>query len=303
VGLAFRDGNPLPVGCSAHLFSRDGLNWTMSAVAAHNASVALAGGGERQLYRQRPKVLVEGGKIIALFGGVMPCGEAVIRPGARSAELGHCTTDRPPPNPHRRRLSGTGITGPSGCDNSWTSVVPLATAASRLEDSALKADDDTVRTAAAPHPHLKYMSVMGFNPSAMQGWVNFGLQAIGDGNCKFAGRYDCNLTGALDAWSKYQIPSIYGNIPHCSPPVDEHCQAEGAVFVRGVGLAPGWEAHLEAVVKLQILPNLGEGKALRGVFLGDEICCMNTTCWDAALRPATEKLRTLVGTDTLIYTK
>jgi hypothetical protein len=34
VGLAFRDGNPLPVGCSAHLFSRDGLNWTMSGVDA-----------------------------------------------------------------------------------------------------------------------------------------------------------------------------------------------------------------------------------------------------------------------------
>jgi hypothetical protein len=113
-----------------------GLTWLiwMADVAAHNASVALTGGGERHLYRQRPKVLVEDdGKIIALFGGVMPCGERVIRPQARSGELEHCTSEHPPPNPHRR-LGGTEIMGPVGRDNSWTSVVPLATAASRRHD-------------------------------------------------------------------------------------------------------------------------------------------------------------------------
>ena len=153
--------------------------------------------------------------------------------------------------------------------------------------------------AHSPHPHLKYMSVMGFNPGPMQGWVNFGLQAIGDGNCKF-GHDDCNMTGVLDAWDKYRIPSIYGNIPAIE--FGQELKND-TVFIRRVGLAPDWEQNLEQVVKTRILPYLGEGKALRGVFLGDEVCCMNTTCWDVALRPATEKLRALVGPETLIYTK
>lgn len=45
-----------------------------------------------------------------------------------------------------------------------------------------------------------------------------------------------------------------------------------------------------------------QDKALRGVFLGDEICCSNATCWDAALKPVTEKLRTLLGKEAIIYT-
>ena len=45
-----------------------------------------------------------------------------------------------------------------------------------------------------------------------------------------------------------------------------------------------------------------QDKALRGVFLGDEICCMNATCWDTALKPVTEKLRKLLGKEALIYT-
>ena len=49
-------------------------------------------------------------------------------------------------------------------------------------------------------------------------------------------------------------------------------QRKGAIFKRGTGLADGWEAKLEAIVANDIVPNLGKGKALRGVFLGDEIC-------------------------------
>jgi hypothetical protein len=143
-GLAYRDGNTLPVGCSAHLYSRDGLNWTMSPVAAHNATVMLSGGGQRELYRQRPKVLVnERGDIEALFGGVMPCGEAEIRgPGTISGgppvskRLGECTSNRPPKNPRTDESLGAGraaIVSDPGQDNCWTSVVPLATGADRSE--------------------------------------------------------------------------------------------------------------------------------------------------------------------------
>eukprot|EP01047_Picozoa_sp_COSAG01_P020696 COSAG01_NODE_1183_length_11346_cov_263.800302_4_plen_204_part_00 len=153
-GLAFRDGNELPVGCSAHLYSRDALRWTMSPVAAHNASVALKGGGHRELYRQRPKVLVDRGEIVALFGGVMPCGEARIRGGAwhngrpTSERLAECTSDHPPKNPtgvlprggEQRGMGRNNgdlrdtepkITSDRGQDNCWTSVVPLATRADR----------------------------------------------------------------------------------------------------------------------------------------------------------------------------
>ena len=76
----------------------------------------------------------------------------------------------------------------------------------------------------------------------------------------------------------------------------------GAIFWKGAGLAPGWEASLEALVASDIKPHLGPAKALRGVFLGDEICCMNTSCWDTTLRPVTEKLRLLLGPSALLYT-
>ena len=36
--------------------------------------------------------------------------------------------------------------------------------------------------------------------------------------------------------------------------------------------------------------------------MGDEICCANATCWTAALKPVTEKLRTMLGKDAIIYT-
>lgn len=109
-------------------------------MAAHNATVALVGGGVRELYRQRPKVLVEQGEILALFGGVMPCGEAQIRGGGwnnsipLSERLGECTTNRPPKNPTAVSESvgkRSQIVSDRGQDNCWTSVVPLATAASR----------------------------------------------------------------------------------------------------------------------------------------------------------------------------
>ena len=93
------------------------------------------------------------------------------------------------------------------------------------------------------------MSYYGFDPPAMQGWVNLGLAQIGDGNCQ-VGVDNCNMSGVLDAWEQYQIPSLYGNL--------------NGVFVRGVGLAPGWEAALEALVARDIKPNMGEGKALLG---------------------------------------
>ena len=39
VGLAYRDGNPLGVGCTSHMWSTDGVEWQMSSAAASNASI------------------------------------------------------------------------------------------------------------------------------------------------------------------------------------------------------------------------------------------------------------------------
>ena len=44
-----------------------------------------------------------------------------------------------------------------------------------------------------------------------------------------------------------------------------------AIFERGKGLCPNWEANLQTLAKTEILPNFGPGKALRGVFFGDEL--------------------------------
>ena len=103
--------------------------------------------------------------------------------------------------------------------------------------------------AAAP-PHLRYMSMYGFDAPKMQGWINMGMEGP--------------LQDKLAAWAQYRIPSLYGKLSSSASCAD----ADGVIFQRGHGLCPGWEASLEALAAKEILPHLGEGKALRGVFLG-----------------------------------
>ena len=71
------------------------------------------------------------------------------------------------------------------------------------------------------------------------------------------------------------------NISNASTPWSE----DGAcpIFNRGDGLVDGWEAALERQVATQIMPHFGPGKALRGVFLGDELCCWVVDCWNTQL--------------------
>ena len=59
------------------------------------------------------------------------------------------------------------------------------------------------------------------------------------------------------------------------------------------GLLPGWEAVVEEIVQ-QFKPVFGPGKAIRGVMIGDELCCRNVTCWKQYV-PLTEKLRSELG--------
>jgi hypothetical protein len=141
----------------------------------------------------------------------------------------------------------------------------------------------------------------GLNPKLMKGWLNLALAQYGDGNCE-SSTDNCNMNGTLDAWHTYGIPSLYGDLPiqWCAAlqPADlytsfVHLRASmtlfihmaccmllrdtspsaprvpGAIFLRPLpGLAPGWEASLEALVASDIKPHFGPAKALRGVFLG-----------------------------------
>ena len=135
-----------------------------------------------------------------------------------------------------------------------------------------------VRVGGPPTPrptHLRYMSMYGLNASAQHGWVNM----LGEGS----------LAAKLDAYSRWRLPSFFGDLP-------------GGIFERGRGLAPGWEEVLDRVVNESILPHFGPGKALRGVFLGDEICCMNVSCWVAALAPVAARLRAALGPSAVLYT-
>ena len=102
----------------------------MSPVAAANATVVFDNGRRFDGFRQRPKVVLsQHGDLLALYHGVMVCGEAQY-PGYPGD--GHCIPQAVPPEPagHVRSASGVGgvdITAPPNEDYSWTVVVPLAT--------------------------------------------------------------------------------------------------------------------------------------------------------------------------------
>ena len=130
------------------MYSRDGLDWTLSPVAAANASIAFEGGASVDVFRQRPKVLVsapapqaKGVAITHIFHGAMHCGERTITDAA-SAPRNRCTNSTWPTTSSTSASTsmhaaqpltgsggvgdGVGINGPIGMDYSFTTVVPLA---------------------------------------------------------------------------------------------------------------------------------------------------------------------------------
>lgn len=54
-------------------------------------------------------------------------------------------------------------------------------------------------------------------------------------------------------------------------------------------LLPQWEAVIERWAG-QLAPQFGNG-TLRGVFMGDEICCHAPSCWATVLTPLSAKVR------------
>ena len=146
----------------------------------------------------------------------------------------------------------------------------------------LKTDDGTGATGARSGMRWA-MSGADFEPHRMQGWVNLGF-TIGPGT-----NFTAGLPGQLAAWTQFGIPSLA---------YLEWWDLQ--VFQPGVGLRQGWRAGLATQVA-KIKPHFGPDKAIRGVGLGDELCCRNTTCWQDYV-PYTKELRRLLGADALIYT-
>eukprot|EP01050_Picozoa_sp_SAG11_P008660 SAG11_NODE_773_length_7236_cov_4.526412_6_plen_212_part_00 len=152
-----------------------------------------------------------------------------------------------------------------------------------------------VAAGAAP-PHLRFMSAYSGLNAEMKGWINLGVEdaagsaatyPVGPGN-----------VGALRAWSQLGIPSLFGDV-------------DITVFAPGTGkgvpsspltLAPAWRQAVTDMVTKKIRPHFGEGKALRGVFLGDELCCHNTSCWDTVLEPLAAEFRSQLGPNALLAT-
>lgn len=137
--------------------------------------------------------------------------------------------------------------------------------------------------------HLRIMSFSDFRPEKMSGWSNLGLTFLsGDG---YPSPADTGLLGQLAAFRDFGIPSLYY--------LEITANAQN-IFKNGVGLQPGWEAALEAEIA-KIQPHFGPGQAIRGVALGDELCCRNISCWDQYV-PYTAKLRALLGASAILYT-
>ena len=88
-------------------------------------------------------------------------------------------------------------------------------------------------------------------------------------------------------WNEYKTPSL---LP---------MPADG-VWTRNMGMDPGWEAVLGKFAAEVVLPRLANQTTI-GVFLGDEMCCRNTSCWHDQLYPISAKLRSLLGKKAILW--
>jgi hypothetical protein len=128
---------------------------------------------------------------------------------------------------------------------------------------------------------LEYLSFYGANVTAQHEWLNL---AVSDCDEFFSYGIPC---ANCDEFFSYGIPSLI-KMP------------ETGVFKRGGGLMGSWEEKLEAFATDVVLPRM-KNKTAVGVFLGDEICCHNTSCWHDQLYPLSSKLRKLLGPKVILY--
>ena len=130
----------------------------------------------------------------------------------------------------------------------------------------------------APRPataRMEFMSFYGVDVAAQAGWLNLGVAR--DAADVDAYYREANISCLME------MPSagIYQISPTRS-------------------LLPTWNETLTAFVTDLVLPRL-RNNTLRGVFLGDEICCHNAPCWKEVLTPLSSALRRLLGPKALLY--
>ena len=117
----------------------------------------------------------------------------------------------------------------------------------------------------------------------------------------------------VEMYKQHKIPSFYGDLSSSY----EHPEMAANVFLREKQCDPPsypvchlgskWEATIEMLVERDIKPGLANG-TLVGVFLGDELCCEDTSertgmeCWETVIAPVADKFRALLGPKALIYT-
>jgi hypothetical protein len=130
-------------------------------------------------------------------------------------------------------------------------------------------------------PDLLLVSAVGSNVTAQHEWLNLNVMRKGQADA------------ICDEFFAQGIPSLI------TMPRSWHA-GDGGVYKKGQGLVSGWEAKLEEFTSEVVLPRM-QNKTAVGVFLGDEICCHNSSCWHDQLYPLSAKLRALLGPNAILY--
>lgn len=130
--------------------------------------------------------------------------------------------------------------------------------------------------AAAPTAcGLEYLGYYGVNVSAQADWLSLGVGAA----------------SAVDAYYTASGGRIKGMVR----------MPETGIYDRAARtLAHSWKSGLSDFVGAQVAPRMANGSAI-GVFLGDELCCHDVSCWHRVLDPLSAQLRALLGPKALLY--
>jgi hypothetical protein len=145
----------------------------------------------------------------------------------------------------------------------------------------MKNDDDVVHEVApgGRMSSLKYIAewchIGCLNITTSHTWANLAIP-----------KHD-NARTTDGFFSDYNTPSI---LP----------MPAAGVWTRNVGMDAGWEAVLDKFATEEVLPRLANKTAI-GVFLGDEMCCRNTSCWHTTMSPISAKLRSLLGKEAILW--
>lgn len=128
-------------------------------------------------------------------------------------------------------------------------------------------------------------------------WVNLAIP----GGCEdFRDGCGCEAClGNIDAAWRDGIASL-ARMPQTGVFVRPTRARNGSDVTVG-GLADGWQAKLQKWASEVVTPRLANGSVV-GVFLGDEICCHNSSCWHGQLYPMSAYLRQLLGAKAILYT-